>query len=563
MPNPDLFSLIDENNINEFKEVAVSGDVDLEEKYAGITPLLYATQLGRFEFAEFLLSNNVDMYSIDDKTGQNAVHLATYNDCDQLVKHFLELGFSLNDTDRKGQMLIHIAAEQGAHKCIRAILEYGTSHNIPTNEIINVKNSNGHTPLQVAALNAQYLAFEVLIDSGGDAFSPLPDGTTIMESLNPLRYQIGYKNIISKIIRSEKIEMTDFSNYPHNIKTPSRQASFRVLSVKPQKTTNNRPSIPQPVYSYEPMPKKINPYLDNPYVPEPSSARRSSTSQANTVEKEPMSIIEIPQYTITPRRAVSNLRKPMRNPIVRADAKIIEDFDIPKVISDKVCYFEEKFKQKIMSSLILSKQMKNAIDQIKDLPDSDCKTLLHHAVTSRKLALLGYLIETGWDMNASDKDGNAPLHLACEKGFDDVVLRLLKSGAEVNAGNGSGETPLLIAASRGSLKCMELLVSYKGNINMATSDGLTLLHVAVAYKQKDVLEWIIRKCNKSFDVDYPDDEGRTALHTATMNRYIDIIRLLVNKLYADVNKEDSYGKKPVDYAKDQRSRAILRVSTRY
>ena len=68
------------------------------------------------------------------------------------------------------------------------------------------------------------------------------------------------------------------------------------------------------------------------------------------------------------------------------------------------------------------------------------------------------------DKNPADKNGNTPLHLACENGNLDICRLLLNSvkeasGAAANPANFDGVTPLQIADQSGDVELTELLTS--------------------------------------------------------------------------------------------------------
>jgi ankyrin repeat protein len=66
------------------------------------------------------------------------------------------------------------------------------------------------------------------------------------------------------------------------------------------------------------------------------------------------------------------------------------------------------------------------------------------------------------DVNANDKDGYTPLHIAAQQGRDDVVKLLLAGGADVNAKDDKGETPLQLAKSSDKTATVELLRQHGG-----------------------------------------------------------------------------------------------------
>ncbi|BAO99930.1 ankyrin repeat-containing protein [Wolbachia endosymbiont of Cimex lectularius] len=74
--------------------------------------------------------------------------------------------------------------------------------------------------------------------------------------------------------------------------------------------------------------------------------------------------------------------------------------------------------------------------------------------------IVGYLIRENANVNAKDKNGNTPFHLAAINGKIDVVKVLLKYNADVNAKNNEGRTALCYATEHNYRKLVELLLAH-------------------------------------------------------------------------------------------------------
>lgn len=70
------------------------------------------------------------------------------------------------------------------------------------------------------------------------------------------------------------------------------------------------------------------------------------------------------------------------------------------------------------------------------------KAELHQRSVEFKLANVRHLIDSGADVNATDDNGDTPLHFAATHDSAEVVKMLLDAGADVDAVNAKGETPL-------------------------------------------------------------------------------------------------------------------------
>jgi cytohesin len=73
-------------------------------------------------------------------------------------------------------------------------------------------------------------------------------------------------------------------------------------------------------------------------------------------------------------------------------------------------------------------------------------------------------------INAQDKYGNIPLHLAALKGHTSVVELLIAKGADVNAKNKYGGTPLYVASYAGREQVVKILIDHGADVNVAMKD---------------------------------------------------------------------------------------------
>ena len=92
--------------------------------------------------------------------------------------------------------------------------------------------------------------------------------------------------------------------------------------------------------------------------------------------------------------------------------------------------------------------------------------------------------ETVSDIDMRDKDGNTPLHLACDKGDLEEVKNLIGKGADVNAQNNpmnfpfdwGKSTPLHVACSGVNIEIVDFLLENGAEVNLDDESGNTPLH---------------------------------------------------------------------------------------
>ena len=91
----------------------------------------------------------------------------------------------------------------------------------------------------------------------------------------------------------------------------------------------------------------------------------------------------------------------------------------------------------------------------------DGTTLLHIAVFKNRYLIAEQLIAKGARVNAKDKNGGTPLHVAGPLGHDKIVELLISNGADLNSvilsGKYKGKAPLDLAKLFQRTKTVELL----------------------------------------------------------------------------------------------------------
>lgn len=84
-----------------------------------------------------------------------------------------------------------------------------------------------------------------------------------------------------------------------------------------------------------------------------------------------------------------------------------------------------------------------------------------------------------------DEDGQTMLHLACLKGYYNLVSALVRKGARVDAKDSFGFLPLHFACLNGDARIISLLVQCKATIHAETINGSTPRDLFVANHDTD------------------------------------------------------------------------------
>ncbi|CAI9102440.1 OLC1v1000714C2 [Oldenlandia corymbosa var. corymbosa] len=115
--------------------------------------------------------------------------------------------------------------------------------------------------------------------------------------------------------------------------------------------------------------------------------------------------------------------------------------------------------------------------------------------------------------------------------------------------------PLHTFALAGQIKDMDRLLEKGVDINLTDQDGRTALHHATIGKKEPVISHLLRK---GANVNVRDQDGATALHYAVQVGAMQTVKLLI-KYNVDVNTADDEGWTPLHVAVQSRNRDITKI----
>ncbi|KAF9882835.1 ATP synthase mitochondrial F1 complex assembly factor 2 [Aspergillus nanangensis] len=193
-------------------------------------------------------------------------------------------------------------------------------------------------------------------------------------------------------------------------------------------------------------------------------------------------------------------------------------------------------------------------------------TLLHLAIQCAEPQVVEYIISAGNDpdMNARDKDGNTPLHLAAQLGRGPLVRELLNRPLlNDSIVNYRGQTALDVARNPDIFQQLQLARSLF--IDNKTQE----IQALVAQGDYEKLEKVLEepRVEGIMDVNSLDlvtdpvttQSGGTLLHEGARKKDTRLLQILLMH-GADPFRRDKKGKLPQDVTKDDKTRAIVKKS---
>ncbi|XP_043510703.1 transient receptor potential channel pyrexia [Frieseomelitta varia] len=129
------------------------------------------------------------------------------------------------------------------------------------------------------------------------------------------------------------------------------------------------------------------------------------------------------------------------------------------------------------------------------------QTPMHLAVLSQSIETLDILLNIGAKVNIEDNDGRTPLHAAVAKSARgiEMVKILLKAGALVNKADKFGYTPLHIAALNEKSSTVITLLSKGADLTARTKGGISALSFIVR-RTPDVLPRFISRLDQAISL---------------------------------------------------------------
>uniref|UniRef100_A0ABD2X3L2 Uncharacterized protein n=1 Tax=Trichogramma kaykai TaxID=54128 RepID=A0ABD2X3L2_9HYME len=165
-------------------------------------------------------------------------------------------------------------------------------------------------------------------------------------------------------------------------------------------------------------------------------------------------------------------------------------------------------------------------------------TPLHWALNCGNKKVAEILLRRGAAINLADQNGWTPLHFFGTNFSYHNLMKILfeihnkkHQPVHLDAKNKKGDTPLHLALSSDNKKAVELLLRNGADPNLADADGSTSLHLIYERNEDDDLVEIFFKTidakHRPVHIDARDKSGRTPLQLAVSNLLPHVVDVLL------------------------------------
>lgn len=161
-------------------------------------------------------------------------------------------------------------------------------------------------------------------------------------------------------------------------------------------------------------------------------------------------------------------------------------------------------------------------------PDSFGNTALMYAVNMQNVYLINCLLTNGANASASNIYGQTPLHCAVSKLNASIVSMLCSAGAEINAFDNDRNSPLVVAIKFRSPKIMSNLLDLGADPYIRFNGNNALTYIC-SNDDCDMARIFLNKVS-SFDINWVNENGQTALDIAKERKNISLQNLLESKM---------------------------------
>jgi cytohesin len=513
---PSELSGVTSSEAEEVKRIQAmikdSPDLINARDQGGETPLGKAAMGGQIVVAQFLLQNGAEVderNTYNDKPDRTPLHRAAEFGHKAMVELLLQHKADIEAKTRFGETPLHLAARKGYRSVLETLLAHGAS--------VSAKSDNGHTPLHEATLAGQKGIAEVLLNAHADVNARDDDGRTPLH-LAARDGQIEMAKLLlahgaevnAKATQAAVLGWTPLHEAIHARKTEMVALLLQNHADPNARTDPNYRDIVQRGYT----PLLMATTRNEPEIIDTLLAFKADPNLKNPDGRTPIFNVINNEYSMADRgRMLAALLEHGADPNVSVgiqnNATKMPDYPLNDAVGHA-------------GTNLVAMLLKHGADP--NLQTGESSPLMQAVQNARfdsnrrKPELVLLLLDYKANPNVADASGQTPLFYTLP--LTGIVERLLAATAGVNATNNQGETPLHWAAGARLKTAAELLLEHGADINAQDHAGNTPLHFAVLQHPGDAplptwaKEMVDFLLSKGADPNIRNKDGKTPLDWA-------------------------------------------------
>jgi ankyrin repeat protein len=481
---------------------AQAGHVNVVERFLGqdpcvidltsqnsnsFTPLDLAIDKGHVAVVRVLLqfASESDLTRKNSCNGNTTLHIASKSGCVEVTNMLLEHANKLHFNEEKmdGNIPFHQDSEEGNVDKVKVVVDHVESY-------LKEQNNDKNTPLHLAAEGGHVEVVQLLLErcSTLDLEVKNAHGNTLLHQAT----RNGHDKVVQVLLGHAATEF-DLDDQNNDGNTPlhlaTKEGHVEVVNVLlgcglelPLYAGNKDRNTPLHLATKGGYLEVVKVLLE--HVDEEKFGLQHSNVDGNS-----------PLHLAIEEGHVEVVKELLERARTKPDLNAANDGD-----NTPLHLAAEAGQDEIVAMLF-------ALDATKQTTDSDSTEMNKDQKRTPKL-----------NLNATNKEKNTPLHLACKEGHDEVVDVMLKRVKELalDAINIRGNTPLHLAAINGHVYTVNKLLKLEAEVDLngRNKKGQTALHFATIKCHPNVVKALCLAKAERLRANLQDQNGKTCLQYA-------------------------------------------------